>query len=81
MSYNIFSINSAKVMIVLGTKPEHFQAVWVRNEWSRFLELIKEDNSKVIIPAYKGMSAYEMPDELSMFQSQDMGRLGLWKIF
>ena len=73
----IFSaLNSAKVMIVLGTKPEHFQAVWVRNEWSRFLELIKEDNSKVIIPAYKGMSAYEMPDELSMFQSQDMGRLG-----
>ncbi len=29
------ALNSAKVMLAIGTKPEHFNAVWVKNEWSR----------------------------------------------
>lgn len=69
------ALNSAKIMIVLGTKPEHFNAVWVRNEWSRFSKLAKNSN-KVIIPAYRGMSPYELPDELSLLQSQDMSKIG-----
>ena len=73
----IFSaINTAKVMIVLGTKKEYFNAVWVRNEWSRYIELVAENPEKVLIPVYKNMSAYDLPDELAAFQSQDMGRLG-----
>jgi len=73
----IFSaINTAKVMIVLGTKKEYFNAVWVRNEWSRYIELVAENPEKVLIPVYKNMSAYDLPDELAVFQSQDMGRLG-----
>lgn len=69
------ALQSAKVMIVLGTKPEHFTAVWVRNEWSRFLKLAQKD-AKVIIPAYRDMSPYELPDELSSLQSQDMSKIG-----
>ena len=73
----IFSaINTAQVMIVLGTKKEYFNAVWVRNEWSRYIELVAENPEKVLIPVYKNMSAYDLPDELAVFQSQDMGRLG-----
>ena len=73
----IFSaINTAKVMIVLGMKKEYFNAVWVRNEWSRYIELVAENPEKVLIPVYKNMSAYDLPDELAAFQSQDMGRLG-----
>ena len=34
--YIFAALNSAKVMVVLGTKPEHFNAVWVKNEWSRY---------------------------------------------
>lgn len=72
----IFSaLHSAKVMIVLGTKAEHFNAVWVRNEWSRFINMSK-DTSKTVIPAYRGMSPYELPAELSVFQSQDMSKIG-----
>ena len=66
---------SAKVMIVLGTKADHFNSVWVRNEWSRFIKLSKDTN-KVIIPAYRGMSPYELPTELSTYQSQDMSKIG-----
>jgi len=69
------ALSSAKVMIVLGTKPEHFNAVWVRNEWRRFCKMAAKDN-RVVIPAYRGMSPYELPAELSVFQSQDMSKIG-----
>ena len=74
--YIFAALNSAKVMLVIGSCKEFFEAVWVRNEWSRFLALIKKDRSKLIIPCYKGMSAYDLPAELSRFQAQDMSRIG-----
>ena len=70
------ALTSARVMVVVGTKAEHFNAVWVKNEWSRFLQLRRKDRGKVLIPCYKGMDAYELPQELAELQSQDMGRLG-----
>ena len=75
--YIFAALNSAKVMVVLGTKPEYFNAVWVRNEWSRYLALVKTSNGKkVLIPAYKDMDPYELPDEFSHLQAQDMSKLG-----
>ena len=70
------ALTSARVMVVVGTKAEHFNAVWVKNEWSRFLQLRRKDRGKVLIPCYKGMDPYELPEELAELQSQDMGRLG-----
>ena len=69
------ALSSAKVMIVLGTRADHFNAVWVRNEWSRFMSMA-QTGDKVIIPAYRGMSPYELPAELSALQSQDMSKIG-----
>lgn len=74
--YIFAALNSAKVMIVVGTKPEHVNAVWVKNEWSRFLMLMQKDRSKLIIPAYRDMDPYDLPDALSVYQSQDMAKLG-----
>lgn len=68
------ALNTAKVMVVLGTKVEYFNAVWVRNEWSRFLKMSVE-SSKTIIPVYRGMSPYELPVELSGLQSLDMSKI------
>ena len=34
--YIFAALNSSKVMVVIGTKPEYFEAPWVKNEWSRF---------------------------------------------
>lgn len=70
------ALNSAKVMLVIGTKPEYFEAVWVKNEWSRFLRLMKTDRSKLLIPCYRDMDAYDLPEEFSHLQSQDMGKIG-----
>ncbi len=74
--YIFSALNSAKVMLVIGTSKDYFNAVWVKNEWARFLDLARKDKSKMIIPCYRDMDAYDLPDELSMFQSQDMGKIG-----
>ncbi len=70
------ALNSAKVMLSIGTKPEYFNAVWVKNEWSRFLKLMKNDRSKMLIPCYRDMDAYELPEEFGHLQAQDMGKIG-----
>lgn len=74
--YIFSALNSAKVMLVVGTKPEHFNAVWVKNEWSRYLKLMKEDRSRLLIPCYKDMDAYELPEEFAHLQAQDMSKIG-----
>ena len=74
--YIFSAIQSAKVMIVIGTKPEHMNAVWVKNEWSRFLTLAKDDPKKTLIPVYSHMDPYDMPEAFRFKQSQNMEKLG-----
>ncbi len=75
--YIFAALNSAKVMVVLGTKAEYFNAVWVKNEWSRYLALVKKSGGKkMLIPAYRDMDPYDLPEEFSHLQAQDMSKLG-----
>ena len=74
--YIFAALHSAKVMVVVGTKPEYLNAVWVKNEWSRYLALMRTDRSRLLIPCYRDMDPYDMPEELSMLQSQDMDKIG-----
>ena len=74
--YIFAALNSAKVMLVIGSKPEYFNAVWVKNEWSRYMKLMKSDRSKLLIPCYKDMDAYDLPEDFSHLQAQDMSKIG-----
>lgn len=74
--YIFAALNSAKVMIVIGTKAEYMNAVWVKNEWSRFLAMMKKDHSKLLLPCYRKMDPYDMPEQLSVLQSYDMSKIG-----
>lgn len=74
--YIFAALNSAKVMLVFGTEHDHFNAVWVKNEWSRFLDLMSRDRSKTLIPCFKYIDAYDLPREFAKFQAQDMGKVG-----
>lgn len=74
--YIFSALNSAKVMLAVGTSYEYFHAVWVKNEWSRFLKLAEKDKGKRLIPCYKGIDAYDMPDEFKPLQAQDMSKVG-----
>lgn len=74
--YIFAALNSAKVMLVVGTSAENMNAVWVKNEWSRYLAIVKQDSNKALIPCYKDMSPYDMPEEFAFLQAQDMGKIG-----
>ena len=70
------ALQSSKVMLVIGTKEEYFNAPWVKNEWSRFLGFMKEQRGKYLIPCYKDIDAYNMPEEFLALQSQNIDKLG-----
>ena len=74
--YIFAALNSAKVMIVVGTSAENLSAVWVKNEWSRFLAMMRKDKSKLLIPCYRDMDPYDMPEQLTVLMSYDMGKIG-----
>ena len=74
--YIYAALHSAKVMLAVGTSFEHFDAIWVKNEWLRFLNMMKTDTSKKLIPCFKGIDAYDMPREFKNFLAQDLGKLG-----
>ena len=74
--YIFSALNSAKVMLTIGTKTEYFNAVWVKNEWSRFLKILKNDRSRMLIPCYRDMDAYDLPEEFAHLQAQDMSKIG-----
>ena len=74
--YIFAALNSAKVMLVIGSKEEYFNAIWVKNEWSRFLKLMKKDRSKLLIPCYKDIDAYDLPEEFAHLQAQNIGKIG-----
>ena len=74
--YIYAALYSAKVMLAVGSQFEYFDAVWVKNEWARFLDMMKSDKTKKLIPCYKDIDAYDMPREFKNLQGQDMGKLG-----
>lgn len=74
--YIFAALNSAKVMVALGTRAEHFNAVWVKNEWSRFLAMMRKNRSKLLLPCYRDMDPYDMPEQLGVLQSYDMSKIG-----
>jgi tetratricopeptide (TPR) repeat protein len=74
--YIFAALNSAKIMLAFGTDYEYFNAVWVKNEWSRFLKLMAKDKEKHLIPCFKGIDAYDMPKEFARLQAQDLGKVG-----
>ena len=44
--YIFSALQSSRIMLAFGTKYDYFNAVWVKNEWSRFLKLIEKDRKR-----------------------------------
>lgn len=70
------ALHSARIMLAVGTDYEYYNAVWVKNEWSRFLKLMAKNKDKYLIPCFKGIDAYDMPKEFNKLQAQDLGKVG-----
>ncbi len=74
--YIYSALRSAKIMLVVCSSASNANSIWVKNEWSRFVQFIAEDNQKTLIPVYKDMDATALPSELSRFQGQDLNKVG-----
>ncbi|MCR4833556.1 MAG: toll/interleukin-1 receptor domain-containing protein, partial [Butyrivibrio sp.] len=74
--YIYAALSSATVMVVVAQDKGNINAIWVKNEWMRFLKFKKNHAEKIIIPAYKNMTPYDFPPELARFQGQDMSKIG-----
>lgn len=74
--YIFAALNSAKVMLAVGTCYEYYNAVWVKNEWSRYLKICEADKSKHLIPCYKDLDPEDMPKEFNHLQGADLGKMG-----
>ena len=74
--YIFAALNSANIMLVVGTNYANYNAVWVKNEWSRFLKLMETNKNKYLIPCFRDIDAYDMPKEFNKLQSQDMSKVG-----
>lgn len=74
--YIYSALYSSKMMILVTTSVDYVNAVWVKNEWTRFLGMMKNDSNKNIVPCYKDIDAYDLPKELRSIQGLDMSKLG-----
>lgn len=77
--YIYAALKSSRVMIVVGSQRKYLESPWVKNEWNRFLAQIQAGEKKLLIPAYKGMSPYDLPDALGPFQAQNLNDLGYYQ--
>lgn len=79
--YIYSALNASKVMIIVGAQQDHMTAMWVKNEWARYIAMMREDTSKRAFVAYKSsmISPSEFPEELKPYQALDLDQLG-WEM-
>lgn len=74
--YIYAALSSSKVMILVASSRKYIEAPWVKNEWSRFLTLRRNNPEKTLIPVYYGMDKEELPDDFSLLPMQNMREEG-----
>ena len=74
--YIYAALYSSKVMLTICSSKENLEAVWVKNEWSRFLGFRQIDNSKTLIPIYFDMDKAELPEEFALLPSHNLSKDG-----
>ena len=70
--YIYAALYSSKVMLTICSSKENIEAVWVKNEWSRFLGFRQNDSSKTLLPLYFDMDKAELPEEFALLSAYDM---------
>lgn len=67
--YIYAALKSSKMMVLFGSKPEYFEAPWVKNEWQRFMDMMTHGDEKILLPIYYAMDPYMMPQEIAGLQA------------
>lgn len=71
--YIYSALNSANVMLALGTSYDDYNDVWVKNEWNRYLEIAEMNKNKCLIPCYKDVDEYDIPKEFAGLKVCQLG--------
>ena len=71
--YIYSALNSANVMLALGTSYDDYNDVWVKNEWIRYLEIAEKNKNKCLIPCYKDVDEYDIPKEFAGLKVCQLG--------
>ena len=74
--YIFAALQSARLMVLVATSPEHANAPWVRNEWSRYLDLMTKDREKHLLPVYEGMERDAFPKQVPVREALDYAQDG-----
>lgn len=76
---NIYAaLNSARIMLVLASSLEHVNAVWVKNEWSRFVKLSKDNPDKSFKVIMRGFEPESLPVALRSQQAIRKDDIAWW---
>lgn len=70
--YIYAALNTARVMLVVGTCKEHFNSPWVKNEWNRFRAIRRKDPTKVLLACYQDMDGRDIPPELQVLETHNI---------
>lgn len=70
------ALHSAKVMLLVTTDIGHVNYGWVKNEWTRYLDLQQENpnQAKTLIPVYQGVAPEMFPKRIPMREGIDLDR-------
>lgn len=69
------ALETSRVMLVVCANEEHLTSAWVRSEWSRFMEMMDEDEDRRLVPLlYNHFHFSQLPQHFRIrkLQSMDM---------
>ena len=68
------ALHSAKVMLLVTTDIGHVNYGWVKNEWTRYLDLQQENpnQAKALIPVYQGVAPEMFPKRIPMREAVNL---------
>lgn len=72
------AIHTAKIMIVFASKAYYLNTLWVKSEWTRYLERFNHSSdkgAKRIIPLYEGITVEDFPVELRAYEAETWSSL------
>ena len=67
------AIEKSRAMLVIGTRKEYFNSVYVRSEWRRFKErmnVVGDGEERLLVPLFRTID--DLPDEIRPYQGYNM---------
>lgn len=68
------ALQTAKVMVAIGTDAEHYKDIAVKEQWSKFIEFVDGGEKRYFFLAYKNIVPSQLPREFNRRQGQNLDK-------